>query len=285
MNNRFTIGALLASFFIVFGFVSQASAQPVRTIAVGLAGYSPVSYLENRAAEPGSPEFSAEHGGVTYFFTSESQRRAFERQPERYLPAYGGYCAFGCSVESEFVPDPTSFEIIDGRTHLFLKNKDVDARALWNEADQREVRAKADAWWSSRGASRASFGAQNVGADGIGIQGFSPVSYFTEGRAVRGEARFAAEHDGVTYYLASARELEMFTASPEKYAPQCGGWCAFGMSIEDKFPVDPTTFRVIDGKLYLFLNNEEVDASRLWDEGDARAQIQAAEKHWNATAN
>jgi len=124
-----------------------SDAEPL-TISVGLAGYSPVSYLERRKAEPGSPRIAAQHEGVTYFFTDDRQRRAFLNNPERYLPAYGGYCAFGCSVDSKFVPDPTSFEIIDGRTHLFLKNDEVDAQALWNEANVDEIRTKADRFWS-----------------------------------------------------------------------------------------------------------------------------------------
>lgn len=127
--------------------VSQPAAY---TVPLGLAGYSPVSYLENNRAEPGSPLFSLEHDGVTYFFVSPNQMKLFKANPERYLPAYGGYCAFGCSVDSKFVPDPTSFRVIDGRTHLFLKSAEVDALKLWSEADPAEVRAKADAFWKER---------------------------------------------------------------------------------------------------------------------------------------
>ncbi len=120
------------------------------TIALGLAGYSPVSYIQNQRAEPGSPEFSAEHEGVTYFFTSAQQRDTFTSNPEPFLPAYGGYCAFGCSVDSHFVPDPHSFKIVDGRLHLFLKNDEVDARSLWDKETQSEVQRKADAFWAGQ---------------------------------------------------------------------------------------------------------------------------------------
>lgn len=127
--------------------VVQAAAY---TVPLGLAGYSPVSYIENNRAEPGSPLFSLEHEGVTYFFVSPNQMKAFRADPDRYLPAYGGYCAFGCSLDSKFVPDPTSFRVINGRTHLFLKSAEVDAVTLWNEADPAEVRAKADAFWTKQ---------------------------------------------------------------------------------------------------------------------------------------
>ncbi len=136
---------------------TDAEAAP-HTVSVGLGGYSPVSYLESGRAEPGSPQHAAEHEGVTYFLASDRQRRAFEADPARFLPAYGGYCAFGCSIGSRFVPDPTSFEVIEGRTHLFLKNAEVDARKLWNEADLAELKARADDFWSAPAGSPAPAG-------------------------------------------------------------------------------------------------------------------------------
>lgn len=261
---------------------SHASMTKVEalTTALGLGGYSPVSYLDNNRAEPGSPKYAVEHDGVTYFFTSSSQVRKFEADPAKYLPAYGGYCAFGCSVNAKFIPDPTSFKVIDGRTHMFLKNDEVDAQKLWNESDSKEVMAKADHFWASQGESKAYINGRNVPASGVGLEGYSPVSYFTAGRAEKGDSRFAVEHNGVTYHLTSAAQVEMFKKNPGKYEPQCGGWCAFGMSIEDKFPVDPTKFRIVDGKLYLFLNNEQIDASMLWDQGDDHELVEKANKHW-----
>lgn len=255
------------------------------TIRVGLAGYSPVSYLTNNRAEPGSPRFSAEHEGVTYFFTNEKQREAFTANPERFLPAYGGNCAFGCSVDSTFVPDPTSFVVIDGRTHLFLKNAEVDAKKLWLESDQKEVRAKADAYWNSKNKSKAYHNGRNMPASGVALEGFSPVSYFTVGIAEKGDARFSADHNGVTYYMTSAEQVEMFKKNPSRYEPQCGGWCAFGMSVEDKFPVDPTQFEIVDGKLYLFLNNDSIDAHELWRQGDKRELSRKAQAHWKKVSD
>ena len=262
---------------------THASSAPAvaHTLSLGLGGYSPVSYIEHRKAEAGSPRYSYEHGGVTYFFTSNNQIRTFQKDPERYIPAFGGYCAFGCSVDSKFIPDPTSFKIINGRTHLFLKNDEVDARKLWDDADAGEVLAKANHFWASQGESKAYIGGRNVPASGVGLEGYSPVSYFTAGRAEKGDSRFSVSHHGVTYYLTSAEQVELFKANPGKYEPQCGGWCAFGMSIEDKFPVDPTKFRVVDGKLYLFLNNEQIDASQLWDDGEQSELIHKANAHWD----
>lgn len=258
---------------------SESAVEPF-TLTLGMSGYSPVSYIEHNRAEPGSPRYSAEHDGVTYFFTSDAQRRTFERSPSRFLPAYGGYCAFGCSVDSKFVPDPTSFEVINGRTHLFLKNAEVDAKKLWDDADPAKVRAEADEFWASQSKSKAYINGRNVPASGIGLDGYSPVSYFTAGGPEKGDPAFAVEHNGVTYHLTSAAQVEMFKANPAKYEPQCGGWCAFGMTVQDKFPVDPTKYRVIDDRLYLFLNNDQVNAYDLWGQGEQRELLGKAHTHW-----
>jgi len=117
------------------------------TIPVALAGYSPVSYIEHHAAEPGSAEFAAEHDGVTYFFTSNEQLSAFKADPDMYLPAYGGWCAFGMAVEDHFPINPHSFKIVDGRLMLFLHNDEVNALDLWNE-DEAGSKQKADAFWN-----------------------------------------------------------------------------------------------------------------------------------------
>lgn len=258
-----------------------AAAEPIRAISLGLAGYSPVSYLDERQAQPGNPAISAEHQGVTYFFTSDAQRQKFAANADKYLPAYGGTCAFGCSVNSTFVPDPTSFDVVDGRTVLFLKNDKVDAKSLWAK-DPAAAKAKADAFYSSKLAkkSRAYIGARNLGADGVALAGYSPVSYIDDNKAQPGNPDFAVEHKNVTYFLTSAEQVTAFKANPDKYEPQCGGWCAYGMAVKDKFPIDPQKFKVIDGKLYIFLHNSGVDALALWNKGSDSEQIAKANAHW-----
>ena len=110
---------------------------------IGIAGYSPVSYFE-KGPELGKPEFTATHDGTTYHFTSQSQVNKFTAAPEKYLPAFDGFCAFGHTIEKEFVVDPTSYKIVDGRLLLFLKNSDVDALKLWNDGNEKELMAKAE---------------------------------------------------------------------------------------------------------------------------------------------
>ena len=114
---------------------------------IGLRGYSPVSYFEKGKAERGKKQFKAEFGGITYYFTSAAQRQNFLKNPEKYEPAFGGWCAFGMAVEGRFRIDPEKFKIVNGRLHVFLNNIEVDARALWENGNDEELTRKASAFW------------------------------------------------------------------------------------------------------------------------------------------
>lgn len=128
--------------------------------------------------------------------------------------------------------------------------------------------------------SRAYLHSYNLPSSGLALEGYSPVSYFTEGRAVAGKPQHATTFNDVTYYFASADQRKAFDRDPEKYIPAFGGWCAFGMAIQDKFPVDPTNFKIVDGRLLLFLRNQGIDALQLWNQGDDAEQMSKAAAHW-----
>lgn len=127
--------------------------------------------------------------------------------------------------------------------------------------------------------SRAYLHSHNLAADGVAISGFSPVSYF-DGKVERGSARFAVEHDGITYHLTSADQVTRWRRDPQRFAPAFGGWCAFGMAVSDKFPIDPYNYRIVDGRLLLFLRNSGIDASELWGQGDESQLLERAAAHW-----
>lgn len=132
---------------------------------------------------------------------------------------------------------------------------------------------------ADRTASRAYLHSYNLPSSGVAIEGYSPVSYF-EGRAERGNPRFAVEHDGVTYHLTDAKQAQVFRRSPERYVPAFGGWCAFGMAESDKFPVDPTNFLIVQDRIFLFLRNEGIDARELWKKGEPEDLLAKAVAHW-----
>ena len=130
------------------------------------------------------------------------------------------------------------------------------------------------------GTSYAYHNANNVPSHGVALEGYCPVAYFAVNKPVRGKEEYSATHDGITYYLVSAEAKREFQSNPQKYLPAYGGWCAFGMAVEDKFPVDPTNFKIVDGQLMLFLKNPGVDALELWNKEDERALMQKADRHW-----
>jgi YHS domain-containing protein len=86
------------------------------------------------------------------------------------------------------------------------------------------------------------------------ILGHDPVAYFTQNKAVKGEDRFTFQWMGANWKFASAAHREAFKADPQRYAPQYGGYCAYGTSQGYLVKVDPTQFAIIDGKLYLNFN-------------------------------
>lgn len=95
-----------------------------------------------------------------------------------------------------------------------------------------------------------------MNSDNIAINGHDVVNYFTQNNALRGSKGFSVIHEGVEYYFANAENQESFKANPAKYVPQYGGYCAFAMSAKNaKVPSNPGTFKLYNGKLYLFFND------------------------------
>lgn len=96
----------------------------------------------------------------------------------------------------------------------------------------------------------------NANKDNVANNGYDVVNYFTTNTAARGSKDFSTENNGATYYFVSAENLAAFKAAPANYLPQYDGYCAFAVAkMNQKVPVDPKTFRIDDGKLYLFYND------------------------------
>lgn len=118
--------------------------------------------------------------------------------------------------------------------------------------------------------------ALNVDAKGVALKGFDPVSYFSSGGPVQGKAELFAKYEGATYQFASSQNRDAFIASPAKYAPAYGGFCAMGVALEQKLDVDPQLWRIVDGKLYL---NVHKGAQSRWLE-DVKGNLAKADKNW-----
>ncbi len=90
----------------------------------------------------------------------------------------------------------------------------------------------------------------------IAVGGYDVVAYFNDYESVRGNSEHAVELDGATYYFSSVENATIFRKSPTTYQPQYGGYCAFAMAMKGaKAPSDPETFKIRDGKLYLYFND------------------------------
>jgi YHS domain-containing protein len=115
-------------------------------------------------------------------------------------------------------------------------------------------------------------------ADGAAIRGYDPVAYFISGKAVKGSPEFSHTWSQATWLFSSRENLEAFRARPEKYAPQFGGFCAYGASEQHKAPTDPQAWTIKDDKLYL---NYSLKVKDLWLP-DTVVRIPAAEKYWKS---
>ena len=83
------------------------------------------------------------------------------------------------------------------------------------------------------------------------IQGYDPVAYFEQGKPVKGKQSFKFKWMGADWFFASIKNQELFESSPEKYAPQYRGYCAYGVAKGGLFKIDPEAWKIVEGKLYL----------------------------------
>jgi YHS domain-containing protein len=114
---------------------------------------------------------------------------------------------------------------------------------------------------------------------GTAISGYDPTAYFS-GKAQKGKKEFSYTQEGVNYLFANANNLETFKKNPSKYEPQYGGWCAYAMGSKgEKVDVDPETFKVVNGKLYLFYHTFFSNTLTDWNK-DENALKTKADANW-----
>ena len=91
----------------------------------------------------------------------------------------------------------------------------------------------------------------NTDPDGVTLQGYDAVTYFTQMKAVKGDPKYFARYNGATYWFATEQNAAMFKDHPEMFAPQYGSFCGYAMSLGKLRPVDPKIFDVVEGRLIL----------------------------------
>lgn len=120
---------------------------------LAMRGYDPVAYHAEGAARPGSADHATLHDGAVYRFASAENQATFEQDPARYLPAYGGFCAYGVALGAKFDGDPEVFKIVDGQ--LFL-NLNPGVQGKWEEDTRGNIKKANKTWKKIHDASIAS---------------------------------------------------------------------------------------------------------------------------------
>ena len=116
----------------------------------------------------------------------------------------------------------------------------------------------------------------NLESSGLAIQGYDPVAYFTLNKALEGKKDFSTSYNGVIYRFASKQNKDEFARNPARYEPQYGGWCAYAMGKKgEKVEIDPETFKIVNGKLYLFYNKFFNNTLKSWNQDETRLKTQA----------
>ncbi len=245
-----------------------------------LDGYDPVAFFTDNKPVLGDAKFQFTYEEAIYNFASQEHLDLFKANPEKYKPQFGGWCAYAVSLGRVAPIIINTFSIVDGR--LVIQHNERAVKG-WNK-DVAGNLAKADKYWPNVSAKH---GKQittdeeknflnNIDKDGLILQGYDAVSYFTENKAVMGSDKYFARYNGATYWFSTEANVNMFKDHPEKFAPQYGAFCGYAMSLGKLRPIDPTIFQIEDGKLYL---QHSQDAYRRFNK-DLKESIEKADGYW-----
>ncbi len=132
--------AILTTLSLLFANVATAAdnfALPA------ISGYDVVSYFTKNEAVKGNGFNTSEHDGQTYIFSSKENKELFDKNPTKYLPEFGGWCAYGASLGKKFHVDPTIFEVVDGKLYLNL-NSDIQKK--WEAEKTKNIETAHTKW-------------------------------------------------------------------------------------------------------------------------------------------
>ena len=118
--------------------------------------------------------------------------------------------------------------------------------------------------------------------NGVALNEFDPVSYFKK-KPAKGNAKFSYDYKGITYYFSSDANLQEFKKSPAKYEPAYGGWCAYSLGVDgQRVKIDASTYKVIEGKVYLFSNFNGNNTLLKWNKSEKNLKS-SADYYWRKT--
>jgi len=116
----------------------------------------------------------------------------------------------------------------------------------------------------------------NLDGNGVALQGYDPVAFFTDNRPVRGDQQFQTQYHGATYYFTTAEHKAMFEKEPAKYEPQFGGFCAYGASRGKTVPIKIEAWQIVNGRLLMQYN---LDVKGKFN-SDPQGNLNKADKNW-----
>ena len=116
----------------------------------------------------------------------------------------------------------------------------------------------------------------NLDKQGVALQGYDPVAFFIDGRPVKGQAQFESKFNGAHYFFASAENKATFDATPAKYEPQFGGFCAYAASEGHTAPVKVDAFMIVNQRL---LMQYDQDVKKKFQQ-DPQGRLAKADKNW-----
>ncbi len=227
---------------LVYPSMSLAqTAQPTKETPVrrpSLDGYCTVSYLVENKALKGDAANQSEYLGELYYFANKQAKEAFDANPNKHLPELGGLCAMalGGPYGNRLAGDPTVFMVIDGRIFLFSSER---AKRAYLERPTGVIENALKVF------------------DQPKLSGFCPVSYIRDNRAVKGVSDIRVVYDMSVYHFVDEAARKAFAKEPARYLPQFGSYCAASIIDRKKYYADANFFSVVDGKTYLFMNEQK----------------------------
>ncbi len=273
-------------------FAQDAGAALAPSVDAGLGGFDPVSFFPDGGGKPlnGEPSLAVSVGGVMYRFASAENKGAFEKQPDRFRPAFGGSCAQVLAASGRRTQgDPAFASVIGDRLYAFHSRADRDA--FLADADRALPAAIAAAKSLGEDESGRLALAPRAVKDynlekGLALDGYDPVSYFPQGggKPTRGDAKRALVFRGVRYRFASDANLEAFARAPEAFEPCHGGWCSYAVADGEKVEINPKSYILKDGRLFLFYDGFGGDAKEKWIKKGHEAEVKKADEQWTKIA-
>ncbi len=251
-----------------------------------LKGYDPVAYFTEQKAVKGNPQYQSTYQEAVYYFASAEHKQLFDQNPVRYEVQFGGYCAYAASLGRTADIDPENFCYVqqdDQGVERLICQHNQRAQDGWEKDAAGNLRLAYQYWpeiVKHQGKQIVTDEEKkfynNIDKEGVILQGYDVVAYFTEGKPVKGTPAYSARYEGATYWFASEEHQTLFKNQSRQYAPQYGAFCGYAMSLGKIRPTNPEIFQVVEGRLIL---QHTQDAYELFNK-DLPGNVEKADGHW-----